>query len=33
MSDPKPILEFRDINVHYGPVHDLKDVNISILPG
>jgi branched-chain amino acid transport system ATP-binding protein len=33
MSDPKPILEFRDINVHYGPVHVLKDVNLSILPG
>jgi branched-chain amino acid transport system ATP-binding protein len=33
MSDPKPILEFRNVNVHYGPVHVLKDVNISILPG
>jgi branched-chain amino acid transport system ATP-binding protein len=33
MNDPQPILEFRDVNVHYGPVHVLKDVNISILPG
>lgn len=33
MGDPKPILEFKDINVHYGPVHVLKDVNLSILPG
>lgn len=33
MSDVQPILEFRDINVHYGPVHVLKDVNLSILPG
>jgi branched-chain amino acid transport system ATP-binding protein len=33
MSDPTPILEFRNVNVHYGPVHVLKDVNISILPG
>ncbi len=32
MTD-QPILEFRGINVHYGPVHVLKDVNIAIFPG
>ncbi len=29
----KPILEFRDINTHYGAVHILKDVNLAIYPG
>lgn len=34
MSDnAQPVLEFRNINTHYGPVHILKDVNISIRPG
>ena len=33
MPDSKPILEFRGVNVHYGPVHVLKDVNIEIRPG
>ena len=33
MSDVTPILEFKDVNVHYGPVHVLKDVNLRILPG
>lgn len=34
MSDnTQPVLEFRNINTHYGPVHILKDVNISIRPG
>lgn len=33
MSEPSPILEFQNINVHYGPVHVLKDVNLKILPG
>lgn len=28
-----PILEFRNINTHYGAVHILKDVNLSIYPG
>ncbi len=28
-----PLLEFRDINTHYGAVHILKDVNLSIYPG
>jgi len=32
-TDARPILEFRDVNVHYGPVHVLKDVNIEIFAG
>lgn len=32
MSDT-PVLEFNDVNTHYGPVHILKDANISIYPG
>lgn len=28
-----PLLEFRDINTHYGAVHILKDVNLAIYPG
>jgi branched-chain amino acid transport system ATP-binding protein len=35
MSDngPKPVLEFRNVNTHYGPVHILKDVNLKIHEG
>ncbi|NNL46787.1 MAG: ABC transporter ATP-binding protein, partial [Acidimicrobiia bacterium] len=33
MTDARPVLEFRGINTHYGPVHVLKDVNISIGAG
>ncbi len=33
MSDAQPILEFRGVNTHYGPVHVLKDVDIHIMPG
>jgi branched-chain amino acid transport system ATP-binding protein len=33
MSDKTPILEFRGVNVHYGPVHVLKDMDISIYQG
>lgn len=33
MPESEPILEFRGVNVHYGPVHVLKDVNIEIRPG
>ncbi len=34
MSDERaPILEFREVNAHYGPVHVLKDVNLKIYPG
>ncbi len=28
-----PVLEFRDVNTHYGAVHILKDVNIAIYAG
>ena len=28
-----PVLEFRGVNTHYGPVHVLKDVDISIHEG
>ena len=28
-----PLLEFRGVNTHYGAVHILKDVNLSIYPG
>ncbi len=33
MTYAPPVLEFRDVNTHYGPVHVLKDVNISIGAG
>jgi len=33
MSEVPPVLEFRDVNTHYGPAHILKDVNIAIRPG
>ena len=33
MSDQQPVLEFRGVNTNYGPVHVLKDVNISIGAG
>jgi branched-chain amino acid transport system ATP-binding protein len=29
----KPVLEFRGVNTHYGPVHVLKDVDITIYDG
>ena len=38
-QDSKPevertaLLEFRDVNTHYGAVHILKDVNLAIYPG
>ncbi|MCC7023825.1 MAG: sugar ABC transporter ATP-binding protein [Thermomicrobiales bacterium] len=28
-----PVLEARNINKHFGPVHALKDVNLSVRPG
>jgi len=28
-----PLLEFRDVNTHYGAVHILKDVNVAIYAG
>jgi branched-chain amino acid transport system ATP-binding protein len=33
MSDQPPVLEFRGINIHYGPVHVLKDMTLSINAG
>lgn len=33
MSDATPILEFKGINTHYGPVHVLKDNNLAIYAG
>ena len=33
MPDRTPMLEFRGINTHYGPVHMLKDVDLEIYPG
>ena len=32
-SSPTALLEFRDVNTHYGAVHILKDVNLAIFPG
>jgi branched-chain amino acid transport system ATP-binding protein len=33
MSDRTPVLEFRTVNTHYGPVHILKEVDIEIFAG
>ncbi|MDH3307828.1 MAG: ABC transporter ATP-binding protein, partial [Acidimicrobiia bacterium] len=33
MTDRTPVLEFRGVNTHYGPVHILKNVDIEIYPG
>ncbi len=33
MSDREPVLEFRGVNTHYGPVHMLKDVNLQVFDG
>ncbi len=33
MSDKAPVLEFRGVNIHYGPVHVLKDIDLSINAG
>ncbi|NHZ70738.1 MAG: ATP-binding cassette domain-containing protein [Proteobacteria bacterium] len=33
MTETTPVLEFRGVNVHYGPVHVLKDMNVSINAG
>lgn len=34
MSDDRtPLLEFKEVNTHYGAVHILKDVNLAIYPG
>jgi branched-chain amino acid transport system ATP-binding protein len=29
----QPVLELRGVHTHYGPIHILKNVNISIYPG
>ena len=29
----QPLLRFRNVNTHYGPIHILQDVNIEIYPG
>ncbi len=33
MNDRVPVLEFRHVHTHYGPVHILKDVSMQIYPG
>ena len=33
MTTGTPVLEFRGVNTHYGPVHILKDVDIEIHEG
>jgi len=33
MADRTPVLEFRAVNTHYGPVHILKDVDVEIFAG
>ena len=33
MTEQTPVLEFRVVNTHYGPVHILKDVDIEIHAG
>jgi branched-chain amino acid transport system ATP-binding protein len=33
MAERTSVLEFRGVNIHYGPVHVLKDVNIEIFQG
>lgn len=32
-AERRPLLEFRNVNTHYGAVHILKDVNLAIYPG
>lgn len=33
MGDKTPVLEFRGVNIHYGPVHVLKDIDLAINAG
>jgi branched-chain amino acid transport system ATP-binding protein len=33
MTNRTPILSFKGVNTHYGPVHILKDVNLEIYAG
>ena len=32
-SEPRPALEMRGVHTHYGQVHILKDVNLTVRPG
>lgn len=32
-DEVRPVLEFRGVNTHYGPVHVLKDIDIEIYAG
>lgn len=32
-SEPRPALEMRAVHTHYGQVHILKDVNLTVRPG
>lgn len=32
-EERRPVLEFRGVNTHYGAVHVLKDVDLTIYPG
>ncbi|RLE12415.1 MAG: ABC transporter ATP-binding protein [Actinobacteria bacterium] len=33
MRSETPVLEFRGVNIHYGPVHVLKDIDLAINAG
>lgn len=33
MTDRVPVLEFRGVNIHYGPVHVLKDMDLAVYAG
>jgi len=33
MTENTPVLEFRGVNIHYGPVHVLKDIDLAINAG
>jgi len=33
VENGRPVLELTGVHTHYGPIHILKDVNISIYPG
>ncbi|MEE8457165.1 MAG: ATP-binding cassette domain-containing protein, partial [Acidimicrobiia bacterium] len=33
MGDKTPVLEIRGVNIHYGPVHVLKDIDLAINAG
>ena len=33
MTERTPVLEFRQVNTHYGPAHILKDIDIEVYAG